>query len=202
MLPLRGHALAGTPSECSQLPFLSDAKSRARMADGRAVCEVRQLVVTGLPDAPQLEPGEGWFYDDFSKGDACRCSEPICNSIIFTPNVPPSGVTVVLDCFETRAILPPPSPDLGLVDAPDQPAVLDACEPGDPDACARRLSRSRALQDDGLDRGLRCSPLLRAQFCICQAPVPGRLNAWVHSSSVFRAIVWSSEAIRLRFRRV
>jgi hypothetical protein len=75
-----------------------------RTADGRAVCELQQLAVTGLPDAPQLAAGEGWFFDDFSGRDVCHCLSATCNSVFFAPSLPATGVVARIECFETRVL--------------------------------------------------------------------------------------------------
>jgi len=112
-LPLPGTADESTPTRCSERASLREASPRARTPDGRAICELRQLAVTGLPDAPQLEPGEGWFVDDFSGFDLCRCETATCSTLIFAPNVPPNGVTGTFECFETKVLDAPPGSAAG-----------------------------------------------------------------------------------------
>jgi hypothetical protein len=94
-LPTPGAALAGTPTECSELPFLSPAGEDATSAQGGAVCQVDQLAVTSSA-APG---GAGWYYDDFSAAAAEACGEAAPATVGFTAAArPPAGVRTFLDC--------------------------------------------------------------------------------------------------------
>jgi hypothetical protein len=103
-LPLPGTADEAAPSSCSDLASLRELSPPQRARDGRAICELRQLAVTGSPHAPQLEPGEGWFFDDFSDEDVCRCGTGACASVFFAPSMPPSGVHARIECFATTVL--------------------------------------------------------------------------------------------------
>jgi len=103
-LPLPGTAHEATPTRCSERASLREASPPARTPDGRAICDLHQLAVTGLPDSPQLEPGEGWFFDDFSGEEVCSCRTGTCNSLFFAPSTPPAGVVGTVECFETTVL--------------------------------------------------------------------------------------------------
>jgi hypothetical protein len=164
-LPPPEHAPDGTPTSCSERAFLSPDEGHPRNERGGAVCEVHQLAVTGAPASPELEPGEGWFYDDFSVGAHCACAGR-CNEIFFAPDRPPPGVTVKLRCTETRRSLPPRD---DLDTTRPQPDVFDRCDPDEAAACSRSLADGAAgASDDRLDRGLRCHPTRRQCLLACE----------------------------------
>ncbi len=122
------------------------------------MCEVHQLAIEGEGDDRKLEPGGGWFYDDFSH-TACRCdwTGDRCGALVFVPNEVPSGVTVRVNCFETTYVL---AADGTLDDDAAQPEVFEPCDPVDPRACARTLADPKGGPGkDGLDRRLSCDPL-------------------------------------------
>lgn len=69
--------------------------------DGSIECAVIQLRTVGTPRAP--EPGEGWYYDDFSMETDTSCDRPGIEGqrIAFTPGaIPPNGVNVNLECLQ------------------------------------------------------------------------------------------------------
>ena len=73
-LPLPEHAARGTPTRCDDLPFLAPYTERPPDELGHPVCEVHQLRVEGQGADRRLEPGGGWFYDDFSDHRSeCLC---------------------------------------------------------------------------------------------------------------------------------
>ena len=99
-LPKPGTAPPDAPTECAELPFLSEA--RAVGARGGQRCRVLQLPVkndrpgTARSNGMTLE--DGWYYDDFSDELAQTCST-LPQRIAFTAFAqPPTGVTVQLEC--------------------------------------------------------------------------------------------------------
>jgi hypothetical protein len=107
-LPLPGSAYQGSPTHCSDLPFLTPVARQPRTMDGGELCEVHQLLYRDQSTPPELEPGGGWFYDEFSgvtKTCSCHRSEG-CSRILFMPDNPPAGVRVTLQCQETRCLTP------------------------------------------------------------------------------------------------
>jgi hypothetical protein len=120
-LPLPGTADETTPTSCSERASLRELSPPERTVDGRAVCELQQLAVTGLPDTPQLTAGEGWFFDDFSNERACNCPTGACNTVFFAPSLPAAGVMASIECFETRVLDGPlgdPASDAGACRVP------------------------------------------------------------------------------------
>lgn len=107
-LPLPAAAPRASPTHCSDLPFLTPVAGQPISPEGRELCEVHQLLYRGANDPPELEPGGGWFYDEFmGSNQRCVCSRPEgCSRILFVPDNPPEGVTVTLQCQETSCVTP------------------------------------------------------------------------------------------------
>jgi hypothetical protein len=90
ILPLAAQASAGTPTHCTDLPFLH-AINVAWDADyrqfyGREICDVDQLPVHD----GTVSSGEGFFYDDFSSELHGRCIAGT-PGFISLKNAPPSA---------------------------------------------------------------------------------------------------------------
>lgn len=152
---------SATPTECSELSFLSpvDADSISSDANGSVSCTVAQLAATntrsGMPPA-----GEGWFYDDFTEERAhdCRAHEP--QRITFSGAAkPPAGVTVKLVCR---------SPLAEVAANGSNPSIGSACDDSGDEQCLV------TLPDDSQDRSLFCHPELRActRSCTADAQCP------------------------------
>jgi hypothetical protein len=105
-LPPAGFAPMGTPAHCAERPFLTPATAMSHGENGGELCEVRQLAVRMSGDMRSVEPGEGWFYDDFSVLPQCGCRGSVCNQTVFVPYAPPSGVTMKIECQETQCLEP------------------------------------------------------------------------------------------------
>jgi hypothetical protein len=106
-LPKKGIAPPETPTRCADDPALSPDSAPPRSDATGERCTLRQLAVRGLPTAPELEPGRGWFLYDFSGpayDSSCTClgRGPTCNAVVFTPDAqPPAGVSARLRCLRT-----------------------------------------------------------------------------------------------------
>jgi hypothetical protein len=115
-LPPPDRAPEGTPTRCSQRPYLKPAPGTPREPGGQR-CEMRQLAIDDEADlaAADLDDG-GWYYDDFSEAVRHECVGPD-RKVSFTPySTPQSGITVTLACF-TEQVLPGAAQDAGGVDA-------------------------------------------------------------------------------------
>jgi len=152
--------IGDAPTDCDELPFLSDTGSIG--AGGGKICVVAQLRINASDAEPQPR-GEGWYYDDFSESTQQSCSGPSKQRIAFTSDAePPAGVTVSVRCFVA-------SHDTGDVDRTDlapnredfwQPEIGSPCDlvtrdnqelTGD-EACVQRLAIG------GEDTSLFCHP--------------------------------------------
>jgi hypothetical protein len=71
------------------------------------LCEVRQLALHITGDERELERGDGWFFDEYGGTDrpVVLAGQP-CNSIVFVPNAPPTGVRATLTCQVTECTKP------------------------------------------------------------------------------------------------
>jgi hypothetical protein len=101
-LPPPVDAPPGSPTTCEERSSLSPHPDRAKGDRGGALCVVRQLAVTGLPEDPVLESGEGWFYDDFSLQVRKQCANEMQRALFFAPTLPPNGVSVAIECIDER----------------------------------------------------------------------------------------------------
>jgi hypothetical protein len=154
---------AGSIGACSEVPDLLQLDDERPMTEeGGERCIVRQLAVTGEP--PAVEPGYGWYYDDFSDDVLKSCVASRRQMISFSPDVTlPSGVTVRMECVETRHV----TPALGeLVDAPEQPLLFDDCDPAREGDCDRLLV-DPSDAPAGVDDTLACHPELRQCVVPC-----------------------------------
>jgi hypothetical protein len=102
-LPAPGQNVAGTPTSCDQLDFLTGTSLTG--SNGGEVCRVQQLPVrqngSGELEVAATSDGDtdGFYYDDFSSDTESQCLSGPHARIEFSPNAqPPSGVFVVLDC--------------------------------------------------------------------------------------------------------
>ncbi len=173
-LPVSGLAPAGSPTQCSDLPFLGvPAAGEPRTgARGGKLCVVKQLAVTGQ----KLAAGDGWYYDDFSAQTKQVC-QGSAHRIAFTPAAkPPKGVLITL-VHETKthvSDLPAisgadpssPPPHVGSLCAPmfdSRGVALSADE-----ACSVQLTDASGGQKmDGIDRSLVCDPIEHVCVQLC-----------------------------------
>jgi len=104
-LPIPESAPRGTPTHCSDLPYLSPQTPPAGTEVVGELCEVRQLAVQPDGDKRELEPGDGWFFAEYGESDQTQVL-PGCNSIVFVPNAPPPGIKATLTCQVTTCTDP------------------------------------------------------------------------------------------------
>jgi hypothetical protein len=96
-LPAPGAAPASTPVSCDQRPWLRKVERGGAAGE---VCVVTQLPVENRM-VPDVNLGEGWFYDDFSAEALQTCTNDAQQRIAFTAGAkPPTGVRVRLDCCD------------------------------------------------------------------------------------------------------
>jgi hypothetical protein len=175
-LPVTGNAQ--TLTSCDQAPtFLLPDPERPFAQDGGQRCIVRQLAVSGPPEARVVEAGDGWFYDDFSLELMQLCTTSPKQDIAYSPGIwPTTGVTVRVECIATTFVVPAVSE---LSTGAPRPELHDPCDPADFDACARALvDELGGPGQDGLDRALHCDPATRA--CVLP-PHEGTCPAgWTH----------------------
>jgi hypothetical protein len=126
-LPKMALTGSGTPTDCTQLPFLGPVDSGAATtnAAGGNNCKVKQLPVTD-PSTKTAPSGDGWYYDDFTDDLARTCSKTQPQRVAFTANAkPPTGVTVKLECLnETQTYV---DATKNLSPAVTQPNIGTAC---------------------------------------------------------------------------
>jgi hypothetical protein len=162
-LPLAGAAPDGTPTRCDQLPGLLTLDAHPPVTDdGGQRCIVRQLAVTGPPGARVVEPGFGWFLDDFSEDARRECTTTPKQRVAFGSGAEPrSGMQASLECVETWPLVPQSGALMALDGTPE---LFDRCHPIDPGACARALEAIEPEAVDLFDRTLICHPA--HQVCV------------------------------------
>lgn len=199
-LPSASKAQSGTPTDCSQAPYLIRPAADQPQANdaGGAICQVAQLAVKdagngmGLQAMPTVTGGQmytaGWYYDDFSSDEKKSCKGESQQRVSFTSTAkPPSGVTVKLECLDERQSLSNSRTDIAT--NVQQPTVGASCDKavlngqtlmGD-DACAVRLTHPTAQWKDGVDHSMFCHPELNVCVlgCTTSADCP---PAWVCDS--------------------
>ena len=157
-LPPADSAPSDTPTRCDEVPALLTLDARQPVGErGGQRCVVRQLAVTGLPAEPAVEPGFGWYFDDFSDDVQRQCTTTPKQKIQLSPGAePPLGVQPSYECVETQ----PLAPATGDIEEDEAfPELFDACDPRIPDACARLLRDRNGLEPSALfDRSLVCHP--------------------------------------------
>jgi hypothetical protein len=163
-LPPAQSAPAGTPTSCSERPFLSSVEpgEPALSEAGGQRCRVSQVAVqrsSTLTGMVLADPNtHGWFYDDFTpeRLEQCRSGHP--QRVAFTGEAgPPNGVLVTLDCFEERQ---------SVAGGEDQPVMGDPCD--HVERGGRELSGDAACESL-LDQGLFCHPQLNVCVRGCGA---------------------------------
>jgi hypothetical protein len=133
-LPLPGKAPVGTPTECGQSQFLLPVEEGEdpTTPENAARCRVAQLAVVGGAAVPSPTDGimfaDGWYYDDFSDDVMKECTTSPKQRIAFTPGaMPPTGVTVKLECLNETQSLADNRADLD-PNVMDQPTIGDPCQ--------------------------------------------------------------------------
>jgi hypothetical protein len=116
-LPAADRAPEGTPTRCSDRPYLSDAAGMP-VEPGRRHCEMQQLAIADEATLAAADPNAGgWYYDDFSEATRARCVGESHAYVSFTENVgTPAGVVVTLECFAAQP-LATGAADAGAADA-------------------------------------------------------------------------------------
>jgi hypothetical protein len=117
-LPLaRDAALPHTPISCDERPEFLSVPSAAlprKDANGRTLCEVRQLPVVNHDTAHIT--GEGFYVDDAS--DVCPGD---LTTIAYTANAtPPNGIRIHFECLDDAQHFESGSPDI--------PSIGDPCD--------------------------------------------------------------------------
>jgi hypothetical protein len=97
-LPPPQSAPEGTPSRCSERPYLTAAGGPSRLGGQR--CEVAQAAIASDAERAAADPNAGFYYDDFSDRARRSCLGPLRATIAFTEFAKPQlGIDVTLDCF-------------------------------------------------------------------------------------------------------
>lgn len=174
-LPIAGAAPDGTPTRCDQVPALLSLDELRPAGDGGGQrCIVRQLAVTGPPEARAVEPGFGWFLDDFSEDARRECTTSPKQRVAFSSGAEPrSGLQASLECVETWPLVPQSGELMAVVGIP---ALFDSCDPFDPGACARPLEGIEVNEVDFFDRSLTCHPA--HQVCVLPCVDAGCPTGW------------------------
>jgi hypothetical protein len=166
-LPPAGTGPAGTPHECSELPFLrvpGDDEAKLTRAGGKR-CLVEQLPVKDHAVVSSPASPNGWYYDTFSKAvtDSCaKRGQP--QRVAFTgAATPPIGVTVSLQCLDEAQRY---KSNRGDVDpAREHAEIGDTCEElkngatsHDAMCWVQLADPTGGAQHDGIDRSMFCHP--------------------------------------------
>jgi hypothetical protein len=102
-LPPPASGPAGTPTSCSDRPYLAflDASMPTTDAGGQ-ICVVNQLAIIDETIQPTNDLADGWYYDDFSMEVERDCPPEAPQRISFTPAAKPgAGVVVKLECLQS-----------------------------------------------------------------------------------------------------
>lgn len=167
-LPPAGAAPAGTPTECSDLPYLMPVDPGRPAVNDRmgANCKVTQLPITRTGQVPQ---GAGWYYDNFSESVQRECSGTQKQRVAFTNSAKPNtGINVRLECLNETQTLAVTDKDLSTsVEQPDIGSPCIDVKRGNKtvsgnDACVLTLTT-------GLDRSMFCHPDLNTCVRACES---------------------------------
>jgi hypothetical protein len=170
-LPKVAPAGGNTPISCDERSFLEPvaAGSPTTNAAGGNNCKVAQLPVHNQ----QLPSGDGWYYDDFSADLAQTCNRTPAQRVAFTTSaIPPSGVTVKLECLNETQKVTETVPN----SQPNQPEIGSEC--GDSVSDASAADCVVKLNDGATDTRLFCHPSLNTCVRSC-ASDPDCPAAWV-----------------------
>jgi hypothetical protein len=174
-------APVAAPTQCGApgWEFLLPAGERDTPKGPAAVCKVAQLAVRdqggvkshGQTDNDGQTFAEGWYYDDYSAALRTSCGAGETRQAIgFSENgVPPSGVTVKLECL--NEVQTYEAKRLDVTNNREQPSIGDRCDDverdGQPvsreDACAVTLTNGQ------LDRSMFCHPELNVCVLACNS---------------------------------
>jgi hypothetical protein len=188
-LPAAAAASTGTPTQCSERPYLGPVdEGRATINDrGGNNCKVTQLPVmvpvAGVAGAARTEPlGDGWYYDDFSQERKRLCAQTEQQRVAFTQAArPPNGVIVKLECLNETQRVEDTRTDVAL--SVEQPGIGSACGGAiEAEGVQARASGDSAclvtLSDGTVDASLFCHPALNVcmRTCVSSRDCPA---AWV-----------------------
>jgi hypothetical protein len=166
-LPKLGMQAVGTPTDCSQLPFLQPVEAGRPPVNDRGGnnCKVAQLPI--MSDA--VPTGAGWFYDTFSGQVKAACASNRQQRVTFTDSAKPAnGVIVKLECLNEVQSLPLTRTDVSTKSL--QPEIGSAC--GSATVNGKNVSGDAAcavlLNNGRTDNSLFCHPQLNVCVQSCK----------------------------------